>query len=420
MDKNSPSSDLDVDFRQLWHSFTAAYGGLRLFSEQLPSVADRLDEQIIEEMAEVMADVFGDPLEQVRAELREFLPSLDDEHLYPDFYNQPDVREAFAAFQDTAFRRRVLKWARENPKKTYRFLSAWMDYMAQPPLSGIVLRQSALINLVSIMEIFVDGVIRTHHEQVDPKRPHKDRPSWKDRWDTLQAINPSLLWQSYRDPLREIIARRNALVHQGGWIIAEGYLKQTEDIVSLRPQDAAEGRFLLVPTIYLEQAFDTVILFAFAFGQSAWRAWQQPRHSQVADRLASNFIYQTLYQKRYSLVERLAEAALKVEPGWKYRPFILVNWAIACREQSKADDLDRVLAHLEKRKKRRWTIDMAIHILRARFDKARELLRSAAEQGKLREVSLYWPLFDPVREETWFKNLFAGYYSKLPPPKKKR
>ncbi len=68
MNKNISSSALDDRFRQLWRSFAATYGGLRLFSEQLPSVADRLDEQIIEEFAEVMADVFGDPPEQVHAE----------------------------------------------------------------------------------------------------------------------------------------------------------------------------------------------------------------------------------------------------------------------------------------------------------------------------------------------------------------
>ncbi len=62
MSKNSPSSALDDRFRQLWFSFSTTYSGLRLFSEQLPALADRLDEQIIEEMAEVMADVFGDPL----------------------------------------------------------------------------------------------------------------------------------------------------------------------------------------------------------------------------------------------------------------------------------------------------------------------------------------------------------------------
>lgn len=411
---------LDEHFRQLWHSFLATYGGLRLFSEQLPSLADRLDEQTLEEIAEVMADVFGDPLEQVRAELSEFFPLLDEDHLYPDFSNQPDVREAFAAFDDTAFRRRVLKWERENPHKKRRLLTAWTDYMAQPPLSGIILRQSTLINLVSTVEIFVDGVIKIHHEQVDPKCAIKDRPTWKERWETLQEIAPSSLWQTYRDPLREMIARRNALIHQGGRITAKGYLKQTEEITSLRPLSAAEGNFLLVPTTYLQDAFDTVILFAFALAQSAWRVWRQPRHSKIADELASHFIYQTLRQKRYLLVEKLAQIALELKPGWKSAQTMLVNWGIACREQDKKENLYQVLFRLEKREKRRWDIEIAVHILRQRFEPAHMLLKTAAERGQLRQISPYWPLFDPIRQETWFKNLFDAADNAPPRPKKKR
>lgn len=415
----SASHPLDNHFRQIWHSFIATYGGLRLFSEQLPELADRLDEQTIQEMAEVMADIFGDPLEQVRAELHEFLPLLDEDHLYPDFSNQPDVRDAFAAFHDTAFRRRVLKWERENPRKKHKLLTAWKDYMAQPPLSGIVLRQSTLINLVSALEIFVDGVIKIYQEQVAPQHVIKERPTWKDRWDALRKIAPSPLWQPYRNPLREMIARRNALIHQGGRITAEGYLKQTEEVATLRPGEATEGCFLLVPTTYLQQAFDRVILFAFALSQSAWRVWRQPRHAKIADELASHFIYQTLRQKRYPLVENLAQIALELKPGWKSAQTMLVNWGIACREQGKTEGLHQVLSQLEKRKKRRWKIKIAVHILRQRFEQAHMLLKTAAEQGQLRQISPCWPLFDPIRQEAWFKNLFASADSVPPRPRKK-
>lgn len=415
----SASHPLDNHFRQLWHSFIATYGGLRLFSEQLPELADRLDEQTIEELAKVMADIFGDPLEQVRAELHEFLPLLDEDHLYPDFSNQPDVRDAFAAFHDTAFRRRVLKWERENPRKKHKLLTAWTDYMAQPPLSGIVLRQSTLINLVSALEIFVDGVIKIYQEQIAPQHVIKERPTWKDRWDALRKIAPSPLWQPYRDPLREMIARRNALIHQGGRITAEGYLKQTEEVATLRPDKATEGRFLLVPTTYLQQAFDRVILFAFALSQSAWREWRKPHHPKTADGLASDFIYQTLRQKRYALVENLAQLALKLETEWEYTQLIQVNQAIAFREQNKTEDLHQVLSQLEKRKKRRWKIKIAVHILRQRFEQAHTLLKTAAEQGKLGPIFPYWPLFDPIRQEAWFKNLFDAADNAPPRPRKK-
>ncbi|RMH47406.1 MAG: hypothetical protein D6694_01970, partial [Gammaproteobacteria bacterium] len=399
----------------------ATYGGLRLFSEQLPSVADRLDGQVIEEFAEAMADVFGDPSEQIRAELREFFPALDEDHLYPDFMNDPNVREAFAAFRDTAFRRRVLKWERENPRKKHRFLAAWTDYMAQPPISGIVLRQSALINLVSTLEIFVDGVVKIYREQVDPGYAIKKIPNWKDRWDALQKIVPSPLWQGYQAPLREIIARRNALIHQGGRITAGGYLKQTREVTTLRPPGAAEGWLLLVPTSYLQEAFDTVILFAFALSQFAWREWRKPRRSQIADKLASDFLYQTLRPKRHALVERLASIAVEVRPGWKYRQTMLVNWAIACREQGKGDEMNRVLAQLEARKKHRQETKAAIHILRQRFDQARALMKAMAEKGELnKRMSPYWPLFEPIRDKPWLNNLFKASYGTLPRSRKRR
>ncbi len=61
-------------------------------------------------------------------------------------------------------------------------------------------------------------------------------------------------------------------------------------------------------------------------------------------------IYQTLRQKRYPLVEKLAQIALELKPGQKYAQTILVNWAIACREQGKTESLYQVLSQLEKRK----------------------------------------------------------------------
>lgn len=416
MRKNNPLSAFDTSFRNHWQGFLATYGGMRLFSEQLPVLADRLDEQTIEEIAEVMGDVFSDPLEKVRTELEEFFPSLGDSHLYPNFYNEPDVRETFATFQDTAFRRRVLKWANENSQKTHGFLAAWNDYMAQPPLSGIVLRQSVLINLVSVLEIFVDGLLKIYSHNIDSNRVFKNHLSWKNRWDCLEELTPSTFWRPFHNQLREIIARRNALIHQGGRITQEGYLKQTEMVCSFRPANATEGRLLLVPTTYLQESFDTAILFAFALMLSAWRAWRPSNHSKSADEIACSFIYQSLRQRRYSLVERLAEMVMYLKPTWKYKQIILVNWAIACREQSKSKALWQILERLEKRKKKHWVVKVAIEILRQHYEQAHESLKIAAQNDLLKEISPYWPLFDHVRGETWFHTIFSwSFGGKLPP-----
>ena len=49
---NTSIHPLDQSFNQDWRAFITTYGALRRFSEQLPALADPLDEQIVEELAE--------------------------------------------------------------------------------------------------------------------------------------------------------------------------------------------------------------------------------------------------------------------------------------------------------------------------------------------------------------------------------
>jgi len=67
---------LDKFLYRVWQAFSANWGSLRLFGEQISQVADRLDRQTVKEIAQVFADVFGDTPEQVEEELLEFFPSL--------------------------------------------------------------------------------------------------------------------------------------------------------------------------------------------------------------------------------------------------------------------------------------------------------------------------------------------------------
>lgn len=412
MAANSFPESFDDYMRNLWRSFLATFGALQLFAVQLPTVADNLDNQIIDELAEVMADVFGDPIEQVRDELREFLPSLDEDHLYPDFYNQPDVRAIFAEFKNTSFQRRVLRWLGENPRKSHRFLFAWADYMAQPPMSGIVLRQSALINLASALEIFVDALIKGYGHYQSPDKKVEELHSWKMRWKKLDEILCSdVSWHRFRSPLMEMIARRNVLVHQGGKI-DDTYLKYAPE--NYHPKNAEIDRFILVPTTYLQETFDTVILFVFALSQSAWHTWQQSQTPKHVSEITKSFIYQVLRQEKYRLVVELAQIAIQFKMHWADKQYVLINWAIALRQQNDLDGMRLILAKLEGKKKRAWQIEIAVNILRKNNTKARSLMLAAAKKNQLKEISPYWPLFEPVRDQTWFKNMFAVKYGDLP------
>jgi hypothetical protein len=421
---------LDSYLKSHWQGFLATYGALRVFAEEITRRADLLDETRLQEMAEDLAYIFGDDVPTVLAELREFFPSLERDHLYPDFSDNLDVCEAFAAFQDSAFKRRVSRWVVEEPQKSARFLGVFAEAMYQPPVSGLYLRQSALIALVSAVEVFVDELLFGYGWYKDEKyqsisapaeketqvRQAYDLRTWKKRWEKLIEIVPSGDWRTWQEEWSEIIARRNTFIHAGGRVDAQ-YLQQAPK--AHRPENIKEGRILLVPTAYLNRAMKVALLFTFTLSQSAWRGWQS--HRKAADAAVNHLIYETLRQKRYPLVVELAHRADEFHLHWHKRQYVLVNWAIALREQGKTEEMRSVLARLESRQKRRWQIEIALNILQGKYDEARRRMEEASRKGNLRKnISLHWPLFDPVRSEVWFENLFAARHGELPTRKKRR
>jgi len=234
---HSPTLDSYLKFH--WQGFIATYGALHVFAEEITRRADQVDETRLQEMAEDLAYIFSDDVPTVLTELREFFPSLEHDHLYPDFSDNLDVREAFAAFQDSVFKQRVLRWAVKEQQKSARLLGVFAEAMYQPPVSGLYLRQSALIALVSAVEVFVDELLFGYGWYNDEKyqsisdpdeketqvRQAYDLRTWKKRWEKLIEIVPSGDWQTWQEEWSEIIARRNALVHVGGRVDAQ-YLQQ--------------------------------------------------------------------------------------------------------------------------------------------------------------------------------------------------
>lgn len=430
MSKNSASSTLDASFRQLWQSFAATYGSLRVFAEEITRRADQVDEKRLRDMVEDMVFAFNDDPATLQAELREFLPSLEHDHLYPDFSTNPNYREVVAAFQDSAFKRRILRWAVEEPERAYRFLNVFADALYQPPVNGIYLRQSVLLALVSAVEVFVDELLFVYGMYVDSQyqaisdstekekqvRDAYDLRTWKKRWEKLIELVPGGKWQAWQNEWSEIVARRNALIHNGGRA-DEQYLKQAPH--AFQPEGAKAGRTLLVPTAYLNRSVEVALLFTFSLSQNAWRKWQ--RHRKAADEAVNALIYENLRQRRYPIVVELAQMAIDLHMDWRREQYVWVNWAIALREQGKIDEMITALVSLERRKKRLWQIEIALNVLHRRDETVRCLLQEAAQKGKLhKEISLSWPLFDPVWEETWFKNLFNVSHGALPRAKKKR
>lgn len=415
--------NLDLYLKSHWQGFLATYGALRVFAEEITRRADQVDETRLQEMAEDLAYIFGDDAPTVLAELREFFPSLEHDHLYPDFENNPDIREAFATFRNSSFKRRVLRWAVKEPQKSARLLGVFAEAMYQPPVSGLYLRQSALIALVSAVEVFIDGLLfgygwyrdeiyRTIPDSIEKQKQVRqayDLRTWKKRWEKLEKIVPPGNWTSWKEEWSEVIARRNALIHAGGRV-DDQYLHQAPK--TYQPDNAKEGKILLVPTDYLCRAVDVALLFTFTLIQSAWRGWQ--RHRKAVDEAVISLTYEFLRQKQYAQVITLAKIATNLKMDRRKAEYIYVNWAIALRELDNKEEMENVLEHLNRRKKHLWQIELALDILRDNEMGARKKIEEYARNGKLRkEVSPNWPLFYPVRDKTWFINAFAARHGKL-------
>ena len=410
---------LDKFLYRVWQAFSANWGSLRLFGEQISQVADRLDRQTVKEIAQVFADVFGDTPEQVEEELLEFFPSLDELDIYPTSADRADVREVMQVFENQRFKQRVLEWLLENPRKSHKFLQAWTDYLAQPPANGILLRRSALVSLVGTLEIllealffgyyfYVDSSSRTSdmtaREQTARKQAEKAMHSggWRGRIEKFTELGVDLKGiGDYLDQVVEITQRRNLIVHNEGVIDAR-YMRNSPP--EYRPAGAKEGVMLIVSTRYLNRAFDVVMLLAFALSQACWRQWQPKKSKRQANRVVENLIYQTLRFKRYILVQDLARLAYELPLPRRTRQLVLVNHAIALRDLGEKTAMGPLLSELKK-KKRDWRVTIALAILQEDFRKAHWLMKRAVDKGKFREISPYWPLFNPVRNESWFKNL---------------
>jgi hypothetical protein len=200
-------------------------------------------------------------------------------------------------------------------------------------------------------------------------------------------------------------------VHGDG-VITKKYLETTP--VEYQSVGSAEGRVLIVSTRYLLRAFHLITLIAFQVCQTAWREWRPNKSPKKANEALEHFVFSTLKQNRYELVKDLASASGEISLSRRYKQFVIVNHAIALRQLGEIERMQSVISLLRS-EKRDWRVNIAYMILQGNYDKARLLLLEAAAKNELINVSEYWPLFDPVRDEQWFTNIFdTANRGKLP------
>jgi hypothetical protein len=218
---------------------------------------------------------------------------------------------------------------------------------------------------------------------------------WRSKLSNVEKINlgtPAIT--KYGDEIYEFTQRRNLLVHNDG-IVDESYRKNIQCHYDF-------GDHLLVSTQYFQRAIDVVHLFGFLL------FYRQLGHfltnKQILHNKLDEFILTSLNQKRYSLILVLSESIDSLDlPEYKQQ-IVLVNKAIAYRELGKDDQVATIISHLES-VGHDWQIDMAISMLRNDIMSLKKQIdKSPNAPGIIRIAS--WPLFDPVKDEVWFKAAF--------------
>ena len=410
----------DQLFQQIWQGFEANLGALWLFSDEISKHADQLDRTRIHEYAKEMADAFGDDPQQVEQELLEFTPSLDELDIFPDFRQRPDVRLAIQFFQDSHFKTRVHKWALENPQKAHKFSAVFFGYLAHPPVSGILLRRNVLVSLVGFLDLFLENLLfgyyfytdlgedpncEAHREKARQKaeKENSSRDGWRGRIHKFQQLGIDLSnIQVYVDELLEITQRRNLIVHNDG-VVNNTYLKWAPD--AYQPLGIQKGQFLLVSTCYLTRAFHVVVVFAIALSQACWRQWQPTKNKKRANQVLERFLFTALKDGRFNLVVDLVEISKQFSLPRSSTQILKIHQAIAFRELGKKQEMIQIYAEFPDNNLD-WRVPIAFAVLREDFSLAQQLLSRAAKKNKLLDISPFWTLFKPVKDELWFQRLF--------------
>jgi len=406
---------LDTYLNSHWQGFLVTYGALLTFVKEITNCAEQFEEERLQTMAEALAIALDDRTPAIRNSLCEFLPT-DEDHILRNVIDTSNGREIVNMFNDSSLVQQLERWSKEHPQQSSQLQEILAELLYRPPVIGIYLRQSTLIALVSAVEVLIDALlfgygwyndqqyqsISNPDEKERTIEEHYQLRSWAKRWRKLEEVVSSDRWQKWKDEWQEIIARRNVCIHRGGRIDNQ-YLQQAG---TYAPEQAQAERILLVPTQYLQRAMNVALMLAFTITQAAWRQWS--KHHKLADKAVHDLTYELLCQRRFRLVTEMADFVESI--GKERQPYVIVNLAIAFREQGRTVEMDRILGTLNtiySRKQLPLIFQIALYILHEDYDNARHLMQKAGKELLYREyVRPQWPLFDPIRDKPWFRALF--------------
>ena len=383
-----------------WMRFNSNMGALHSFFENLTKFADEADKLKVKKFAEELAHIFKDKLEIVEKDISKFIPSVDDWDVYPDFRNDESVREMISTIKDEEFKNIASEWDQSHPFKSQRLVRIFSTAFNDPPVSGVLLRRSMLVSLVTFLEIFLEDTYKNHYLCLGQSKVEAEKAAnalmkgnWRDqKIANLQRIGLNFSAISkYSNEIFEIAQRRHLIVHNDG-IVDENYNKYIPNRYNI-------GDHLLVSTQYFQRAINTIHTFGFLlfYNQLA----HHEDNKQIQYHKLDEFILNSLRMKRYGLIIDLSENADDLDLPEHKQQIFLVNRAIAFRELGKMEEVNILIDSLENRQPD-WQIDLAISMLRNDITTLKRQMLQLPNTPDIAKIS-QWPLFDPVKDQIWFK-----------------
>ena len=428
---------LDLQINSAWLAFEANLNALWEFADSISQHADDIDTHRVKKTARDLAEIYGDDPKEVEADLLRFTPSLADMNLYPDFREDPEVRETMQAFQSSEFKERMLCWAIESPKKANRFVQIFFDYIINPPIGGMLLRRSVLVSLASALEILMTSLLTAYYnadvknfepEVVEKDERHEkaykkaDIRGFQNRIESFRLTGVRLDFARVNisdQQINEMFERRNKIVHTEGRIDKKYMTNVSEEFLA---PDSKIGKTLLVPDSYLKKVFRETLLFGFYLTQICWRQWQPS--TTRADSVLSWFIGWFVYKKLHSIALDLTKVSLSLDLSNNVEQVSLINQAALhgyLGEENKAREILATFPHSHNEKQALfWKARLGLAILRGNIRDARFILTECAKANLVKDISPDWIVFDPIRDYPWFEQLFENRDRGHLPKKKTR
>lgn len=404
--------------RAIWARFNGNAGSLYTLFESLTEVADEIDRKKVRKFAEVLASLLRDDPQKVENELARFLVPLDELEIYPDIKSDDSIQEAVSLFRDSQFVEEMLEWEKRHPFKSQKFLRAFYTLYQDPPETGLTIRSSMLVMLVTFLEIlFQDAIVQARMSDGETKQDalkFANIDGWGKRLRVLQKLG--LIAEThakFETPVIEFTKLRNLLVHNNG-VIDQAYL----DKAPQKHKNLSPGTRLIVSTRYFQNAIDTVYSFGFFICLGSWK--QNGFSDKEQTDIFFPFIITALNQKRYSLVLKLTENIDCFDVSEHTQNILLVNRAIAFREIKNESQVRKIITILANSNPD-WQIELAISMLEENFAQVKKQLDILMNKNLENVQSFFgWPLFDPVKEERWFKASVMKIHRKYFPPTRRK